>query len=304
VRAWYYGDEMTPTLLRGDEGATRLAQACASVRELISYLRSEVVRDASTWSRGATTDGVEWIRCDELLASPDRLEALIELSGAQQGPDDSVVAASLFVQNYSYRVLSLAIACLTTSGVVPDSNARSMAITMSRGRPSAVAYHDASVLVFADATTSADGNARRALAQGDLATRAFDYVVKGAIEEHLTLLVESTRQRLRVGERLLWGNIASSVAVSFRTMEGCQGEWIRELGEQFFRNAPEKLRGLGSFYALEHAQRRGWYWERTNCCLYDRLAGKIRCGDCSRTPVDERRAAYRASLEEPGPASN
>ena len=44
---------------------------------------------------------------------------------------------------------------------------------------------------------------------------------------------------------------------------------------------------------------RGWFWERTNCCLFDRLPGAVRCADCSRTPPAARRAAYREFLDQP-----
>jgi hypothetical protein len=81
-------------------------------------------------------------------------------------------------------------------------------------------------------------------------------------------------------------------------MEGCLGQWVQPLGAQFFENAPTQLKGLGSFLALGFADRRGWYWERTNCCLYDRIPGNTRCGDCSRTPIEARRAGYLASLRD------
>ncbi|HVA99752.1 MAG TPA: (2Fe-2S)-binding protein, partial [Acidimicrobiales bacterium] len=111
-------------------------------------------------------------------------------------------------------------------------------------------------------------------------------------------LIDATRTHIRVGKRLLLGNVAASSAVAFRTMEGCLGPWVQELGETFFRSCPTELRGLGSFLSLEHGDRRGWYWERTNCCLYDRLPGKARCADCSRTPSEDRRRAYWDSLKQ------
>jgi len=82
-------------------------------------------------------------------------------------------------------------------------------------------------------------------------------------------------------------------------MESSLGPWVQHLGHRFFDLCPRQLAGMGSFLQLEHQGRRGWYWERTNCCLYDRLPANIRCGDCVRTPKDERRAAYLASLEKP-----
>ncbi|HWD25056.1 MAG TPA: hypothetical protein VG368_06300, partial [Acidimicrobiales bacterium] len=76
----------------------------------------------------------------DLVREPDWLDTVIRATGAQLGTDDPVVSASLFVQNYSYRVLTLAVACLTTAGVVPHSSASSMSITLANGRPSVVGY--------------------------------------------------------------------------------------------------------------------------------------------------------------------
>lgn len=272
-----------------------LLEACERVTSTVPYLRSEV-GDRSAYVDGpsATTDG-GWIRCSDIVGDPSSLESVIRATGQQLGTDDPVVAASLFVQNYSYRVLTLAIACATVSGVVPDSAAASMAVSLTAGRPSTVAYTNPTVLVISEKSIEPSV----ALKDPAVVAAGFDFLIARGFDEHLKLLVAATRERIRIGERLLWGNIASSAAVAFRTMEGCLGSWVRDLGVQFFETCPTELQGLGSFFALEHAGRQGWYWERTNCCLYDRLPSNIRCGDCSRTPVEERRAAYQASLEMP-----
>jgi hypothetical protein len=80
-------------------------------------------------------------------------------------------------------------------------------------------------------------------------------------------------------------------------MEGCLGPSVERLAPPFFALAPPELQGLGSFRTVEHAGRRAWFWERTSCCLFDRLPGGIRCADCSRTAPGRRAEAYRASLE-------
>jgi ferric iron reductase protein FhuF len=220
---------------------------------------------------------------------------VIRATGERLGTDDPVVAASLFVQNYSYRVLTLAVACLTTAGVVPHSSASSMSITLANGRPSIVGYTKPMALVIG----CEESEVSTRLQQSEAISDAFGFVIAHSLENHIATLIDSTRARIRVGARLLWGNVAASAAVAFRTMEGCLGQWVQPLGERFFEIAPAELKGLGSFFALEFAGRRGWYWERTNCCLYDRLPGDIRCGDCSRTPTQERRASYLASLKNP-----
>jgi ferric iron reductase protein FhuF len=166
-----------------------------------------------------------------------------------------------------------------------------MAFTLSGGRPALVAYMGSSALVLPFNTDSVQLES-----VGDC-DAAFDYLFERALDHHLWPLLDTIRPRIRVGTRLLWGNVAASASVAFRTMEGCLGPWVQELGERFFQICPSELKGLGSFLLLEHEGRRGWFWERTNCCLYDRLPGNIRCSDCSRTPQELRRAAYQDSLD-------
>jgi ferric iron reductase protein FhuF len=139
------------------------------------------------------------------------------------------------------------------------------------------------------------------LTNADTITEALGWVVNTAIGAHLGPLVEAVRSGLGVpvGQRLLWGNIAASAAIAFRTMAGCLGSSIEPLGSRFFDLAPPELQGMGSFYLVEIDNCRGWFWERSNCCLADRLPGGVRCADCSLTPADVRRQAYRDSMANP-----
>jgi ferric iron reductase protein FhuF len=284
-------------VVEGDAAAALVGRAIARFPPEIAYVRVEVGPDPSHVVAPGTVPSEDgWLPCGGLLGDPDWLATVIEHTGRSLGAGERVVAASLFAQNYAYRVLMAAVACMTTSGVVPDCRAEAMAITVARGRPYVVGYDAPTVLVGCGAVGGGEGEpveVRRRFAGTDL---ALDYLLHGAIDAHLALLVDTTRARFRIGERLLWGNIAASAAVAFRTMDGCLGPWMRPVGERFFERAPGEMQALGSFLALEQDGRRGWFWERTNCCLYDRLPGKIRCADCSRTPPAERRVAYLRSL--------
>lgn len=277
----------------GAAAAATLVEACASVSALISYLRCEVgERESYVTGQGIAEAGA-WIRCVDVIDDVDTLADVIRSTGQKLGTDDQVVAASLFVQNYAYRVLTLAVACATVSGVVPNARAQSMAFTLSSGRPATFAYTDPSLLVLWDTP----GGAAAAFENDTTVGHFLEYLISTGIDENIAPLVAATHRQCRIGERLLWGNVAASAAVAFRTMEGVLGPWVQHLGEAFFDSVPQNLQGLGSFLALENGDRRGWYWERRNCCLHDRLPSRVRCGDCSRTPIEERRGAYRASLE-------
>jgi hypothetical protein len=161
-----------------------------------------------------------------------------------------------------------------------------MAMALSGGRPALVAYRVPRVVV--------DGGWRPG--NGGRAKKVLEAFTADAVEGHMRPLVLATLSCTRVGKRLLWGNVAASAAVAFRTLEGLLGSELKPLGERFFQLAPPELHGLGNFATVEHTGRSAWYWERRSCCLYDRLPGKVRCTDCPKISPEERRAAYRAAL--------
>jgi Ferric iron reductase FhuF-like transporter/FhuF 2Fe-2S C-terminal domain len=281
-----------PRPLSGDAAVSALARALGQVGELVSYLKAEVgsVQCTDLGAVEKAEDGL-WLSSQELIADPAGLGKVIGATGRVIGTDDQVVAASIFIQGYAYRVATMAVACLTAGGIVPGSSSEAMAVGLGRGRVSKVAYLDPTVFDIAGTVPPAD-----ALVEPSTADRALAAVLEQVVEEHLRPLIATTRQQVRVGERLLWGNVAASVSTAFRTMEGCLGPWVVRLGERFFALAPPELQGLGTFLLIESQDRRGWFWERTNCCLFYQINGHAKCADCSLTPAAERRVAYQDSL--------
>jgi hypothetical protein len=292
-----------PTLVEGEPATAALAAALRRVADLVPHLTAGIIppHPAPPGSgavppfpgdRPLPADG-ELVPCPRLLDDPPWLGRIIRATGAGMGTDDPVVAASVFVQGYSYRVLTLTVACLCVSGVVPDASAPQMAIGLNGPWPSLVAFASGPALLLDPADLSS------APADSPTITDALRFVVHQSLELHLRPLVLSVRAGLGVpiGHRLLWGNIAASAATAFRTMEGSLGSFVEPLGHRFFALAPPELLGLGSFCVIEHHGRRGWFWERTNCCLIDRLPGAPRCADCGRTPAPLRRRAYRDFLD-------
>ena len=274
----------------------RLVATSQRVTELLSYLRSHVGSVVSIPPGAPPVDG-DWVKCDELTSHGAWLKSVIVSSGETLGTSDETVAASLFVQNYAYRVFTLGVAYALSSGVLPDLSAGAMAISLRSGRPANVAFTSSTALVLGSNAHRVD----HVLADVSVRREMIDFLLDRAIDQHLALLVDAVRSQFRVGQRLLWGNIASSAAMAFRTMEGILGTWVRPLGEQLFELAPAQLTGLGSFLSLEVSGNRGWYWERTNCCLHDQLQSGIRCSDCSLTPSEERRCQYLNELKRPQP---
>jgi iron complex transport system ATP-binding protein len=283
-----------PLARTGPEATSALAQALAGVAELLSYLKAnlgpvDMARPGSEVDEIA--DGT-WLSCHDLIVDTDWLGRVIKGTGLAIGTDDQMVAASIFIQGYAYRLLALALACLTVGGVVPGSAPEAMAIGLGRGRASKVAYVEPSVFDISAGVPAAD-----ALSDPALADRGLTVILEQVIEGHLRPLIATTRGLVRVGERLLWGNVAASASTAFRTMEGCLGTWVFPLGYRFFDLASPELRGLGSFLELEVGNRHGWFWERTNCCLFYQIDGHGKCSDCSLTSAAERRVAYEESLQ-------
>lgn len=277
--------------LIGDIATAELTASRNEVLKELTYLRTEIGHVHPLISAPSTALEGTWLRTSELLENPTWLHDLIVTTGQQLGTDDPMVAASLFIQNYAYRIFAPCVAYFLTTGVCPVTTP-SMTVSFARGRVSTVGYQ--SDLAYVVPTKVASRNAN--LAEPQVVSDFVTTLYHEAVTEHLAPLIASTRSVVTIGERLLWGNVIASAATAFRTMEGLRGAWVRAYGDAFLDQGPSTWSSLGSFYDVQVNQRRGWFWERTNCCLYDRLSGSVKCADCSRNPRDQRRAAYEESL--------
>lgn len=242
----------------GDE---TLTDVLAAVSARASYLRA------------VTEIGPGWHRCADLLNDPTALLALIELTAAGRGAPDMVVAASLFVQAYAFRVGGIAVAAHVLGLPSPTTAPATTAISIARDRPNAVAFTVPAV---------------HRLDAAELAGRLND--------EHFAPLVAAIKSELHIGERLLWGNIASSCATAVRAVDPGDGSerQLRRRAEQLVEAASPWWGGLGTFATVAVAGREGWYWDRSNCCLWYRTAPGRWCDDCSlldRGQLLERRRA-------------
>ena len=114
-----------------------------------------------------------------------------------------------------------------------------------------------------------------------------------ALLEQLSDLVLS---QVKLAPRLLWGNAASALGGTVRALARerpehsadalALGDLLLGLGE---------LRGTGGF--AEPAPGR-LFFTRTSCCLYYRIPGGGKCGDCALTDPADRRAQWAQALKE------
>ncbi|HEY7134201.1 MAG TPA: IucA/IucC family C-terminal-domain containing protein [Acidimicrobiia bacterium] len=249
---------------------TTVADVAAEVSRCVSYLR------AST-----AITGDDWVRCDAIVDDRDVLTRVVEGTRQGFGTDDVAVAASLFVQAYAFRVAGVALAAYGLGLAVPDVAPAATAVRLDKPRPSAVAY-------LRPGVSDVDAVA----------------LVAALVDGHLRPFVDAVHGAFRVGERLLWGNVASSCATAFRALESSDavadpGD-VRARAAAFVDAAGDVFAGLGRFTTVTVDDREGWYWDRTSCCLWYQTSGGSLCDNCSLLERDELHRRRVAELTEAG----
>ena len=235
---------------------TQLDEVVTAVQERVSYLRCSTTAPPEAG----------WVRCADLIGDPRRLRSEIDSTAAGRGTDDPQVAASLYAQSYAFRVPSIAVAAFALGLPIPSTDPAVTSVRLGRHRPAEVAILDPSCRT--------------------LDTSAFaDELLDG----HLAPFVAAVRATTRIGERLLWGNVAASLATIFRSLDrGPLGDAaVRGRAAAFEAATSTRLGGLGDYSTIVAPEAVGWYWTRTNCCLWYQTASGFYCDDCSlRDPAE------------------
>ena len=220
-------------------------------------------------TRAAEAHDPSWRPLAALLAVPadgpdplgSRLAEVAEgLGGGRR------VAASLLAQSLAARSVSVLLAA-TTAGVLPDLSPG----TVLHARPWAGGplplWADPERLTGVDLTTTDPADVARALA-------------RVLAEDHLAPLVAGIRARASVSARVLWGNAASALAGAVRVLGDARPDRhgaALALARGVLRHEP--FAGLGRFVA-DPGHPSGLGFARTTCCLYYRVPGGGKCGDC------------------------
>ncbi len=201
--------------------------------------------------------GEGWLDCDAI--GSEALERVIDSATEAEG--DRQVTASLLAQSYAHRVTSISLASYAAGLPWPQPSAAALSVRLADGRARTVHFRDKRLGEAADV--------------GGL--------VQAVFEDHLYGFMETLQSVQRLGQRLIWANVASSCASAFRAIEGAardRGDVDERLGArkramQFFKEA-RRLHGTGSFVDDEQ-----WLWQRTACCLWYRTSGGRLCQGCS-----------------------
>jgi hypothetical protein len=217
-----------------------------------------------------TPEGPGWQRADSL-----DVRRWVEWGTGRLGSPDRVVAASLLYQGWAARLTSIYAGSIVLGGGAPDLSAAGL---WYRYPP---------------------GGGAIDLCVGRLSLLPPDSAWWRLVDANLAPLAEAVRREVRIGRRLLWGNVASAMAGSLAALARAGHARLEDLTAAPWSHPPD-LDGLGSWRTPAPgpapdargdgpagADRpagggaRGLRFRRTTCCLYERLPGAGRCGDCS-----------------------
>lgn len=243
-----------------------LQSVIGAIRGKVSYLRAET----------SLGDGDGWLLCDALCGGGAVLAGLIRETGEGRGTREADVAASLFAQAYAFRIAAIPVAAHALGLPVPEVRPHATAISIARHRPSSIA-----------------------LLSPEVHRYEHDDLARMILEDHLAPFHAAIRGQITIGERLLWGNAASSIARVFRAIEsagGVEAARVRERADGFFAAARPWLGGLGRFETVVAGGRDGWFWTRTSCCLWYQASGGSMCDDCSLLDPGELAETRRAEV--------
>ncbi|MGC8463783.1 MAG: hypothetical protein ACP5P9_08975 [Acidimicrobiales bacterium] len=233
----------------------------ANVEDVLAHVvaRVDYLR-ASTGDPPVDEDG--WLDCDRIGVA-DLASAVDDAvdGGGSTGSGDRQVAASLLVQSYAHRVVAVSLAAFAVGLPWPSPAAETTSVRVVGGRARALRFR-AGTLGDADSVAS---------------------LVDAAFGAHLVPFVSTVLTVQRLGERLVWANVAASCAAAFRAVEGAarhrgdaaEAALVRRRAADLVDQVPW-LAGTGWFDAD-----REWRWQRSACCLWYRTSKGRTCEGCS-----------------------
>lgn len=193
---------------------------------------------------GEATDWIPVQRCYD-----DGCADLVAATSARNDTTDLRIGASLVQFSHASRLWSPLLACALQFGVLPDladlqRHAARTELRLPRpvGRP-------------------VDDN-------GPLAQQLYRLV----ISDHLEPLAAGLR--VKMAPRLLYGNAAAALAAAAADLARVRPELSDAVAE-----VTESLLATGDLTGTGHLA--GWAFRRRSCCLYYRVPGGSKCGDCA-----------------------
>ncbi|MFC7279094.1 (2Fe-2S)-binding protein [Paractinoplanes rhizophilus] len=191
-------------------------------------------------------------------------QALVRRSGLSAEQIGAREVASITFLGWASRLVSPLLGAVAISGVLPRAEIGHLWWRPGPESPLPIACSEAT--------------------EGD-----FDLDVVGA-------LLEVVSERFALPEHLLWGNVASALGGAAGMIADSAPEHAAEAAaivERLLRRAPLKDTAV---LAQPDRTRARWFLVRRNCCLYYRIPGAGKCGDCVLTPEALRRQHWDGVL--------
>ncbi len=257
------------------------------ITDTVTYLRLRSVSDGE----GSTDE--PWHDASELIDNGGQLLALVNEASSARGIARADIGLSLFVQAYAFRVASAALVgwILTGGRHHLDISPSNISIQLGRNRPNAIRFNH---VRFAEAKVHSSIFEHHLHPLVETAHRSFN--------EARTAPGEGTN--LRIGKKLLLGNIGASIASSFGAVASTMSDpdGVRGLAKEFTAGAPAEIQATGRFVLFQGEKSEPvWAWERTSCCLWyqiepaDPSQDPFKCADCSLWTDAERHTRYVAA---------
>ena len=210
---------------------------------------------------GPPDPGAGWRPAAAVYADPVPVRERIAHVRRVLGSDERV-AASIAFQGLAALLTSAPLAAVVLHGVLPRFTGGALYLRPAAARPWELACP-------APAADRADDVPLAAAALAAL-----------LVEEHLDPLVAAVRAQVSIAERLLWGNVASSVAAAKRLLAAQRPASARRaaaVAGRLLDTGP--LAGTGVRLPPAPPDR-DWSFRRRSCCLYYRVPDGGLCGDC------------------------
>ncbi|WP_433355921.1 ATP-binding cassette domain-containing protein [Microtetraspora malaysiensis] len=219
-----------------------------------------------------------WRPLADLFTDPGVLETRIGETAERLNTTETRVAASILFQGIAARMWSPALGAAIAHDLLVD---------LDPGR-----VHWQAVTGGPLPLRAADLDGWRVRDPARIAERLHRTVVSGLLEP----LAAAVQQVVKIAPGLLWGNAASALAGSVRTLARVRPELtgaVVALGRELLALGPLRDTGELAEPAPGHP-----FFVRRSCCLYYRLPGGGKCGDCALIDPDTRHAQWARAAEE------
>ncbi|MEV4378337.1 ATP-binding cassette domain-containing protein [Streptosporangium sp. NPDC049644] len=219
-----------------------------------------------------------WRPLTDLLVDPEPLRQRITDLAGRLGTDELRVAASILFQGLAARLWS---------PVVGAAVAHDLLLDLAPFRVHWQAVSSGPLPLRAERLTGW---------QILDPARIAEPLHRNVMTELLEPLAQAVQEVVKIAPGLLWGNAASALAGTVRAVARERPELTARavsLGRELL--ALEMLRGSGDL--VEPAPGRPFFVRRS-CCLYYRLPGGGKCGDCALIDPETRREQWAPSLRQ------